>query len=75
MFIKTLTIINYLDESYPQPPLLPGTARDRAQIRALAELIVSQLHPPINLRSQYMERAKVARSRTNDGKIHRSTMA
>jgi glutathione S-transferase len=23
MFIKTLTIIEYLDESYPQPPLLP----------------------------------------------------
>ena len=33
---QSMAIIDYLDETHPQPPLLPGGARDRARIRSLA---------------------------------------
>jgi maleylacetoacetate isomerase/maleylpyruvate isomerase len=33
---QSLAIIEYLDETHPQPPLLPGSAVERARIRALA---------------------------------------
>src|SRR3546814_9762735 len=42
---------------WPQPPLLPATARDRARVRALAQLIACDVHPLNNLRvMQYLER-------------------
>ncbi len=60
MFVETLSIIEYLDETYPDPPLLPGNARDRAQIRTLAEVIAANLHPMINLRMQlYLEDVEI----------------
>ena len=31
-FIQSLAIIEYLDETYPDPPLLPKTAEDRARV-------------------------------------------
>src|SRR5256886_5093966 len=33
---QSLAIIEYLEETHPQPPLLPGPAADRAQVRSLA---------------------------------------
>src|SRR5205823_13506304 len=33
---QSLAIIEYLEENHPQPPLLPGSAADRAQVRSLA---------------------------------------
>ena len=33
---QSLAIIEYLDERYPLPPLLPGNANDRARVRAIA---------------------------------------
>ena len=47
---QSLAIIEYLDEVYPQPALLPGTALDRARIRALALDIACEIHPINNLR-------------------------
>src|SRR3546814_11300154 len=42
---------------WPQPPLLPATARDRARVRALAQLIACDVHRLKNLRvMQYLER-------------------
>src|SRR5690606_19585833 len=35
---QSLAILEYLDEMWPEPPLLPATARDRARVRALAQL-------------------------------------
>lgn len=47
---QSLAIIEYLDESFPDLPLLPATARERAHVRALAQLIACDVHPLGNLR-------------------------
>lgn len=47
---QSLAIIEYLDEIHPAPPLLPGSARDRAIIREMALTIAADIHPPGNLR-------------------------
>jgi maleylacetoacetate isomerase len=48
--IQSLAIIEYLDETYPEPPLLPNAAADRARVRALAEIVACDIHPINNLR-------------------------
>lgn len=54
---QSLAIIEYLDETHPQPPLLPGDALGRACIRALAQAIACDIHPINNLRVlQYLSR-------------------
>jgi len=47
---QSLAIIEYLEETHPQPPLLPGDAASRARIRALALDIACEIHPLNNLR-------------------------
>jgi maleylacetoacetate isomerase len=47
---QSLAIIEWLDETYPAPPLLPRDAFDRAQVRALALSIACDIHPLQNLR-------------------------
>ena len=47
---QSLAIIEYLDETHPEPPLLPGDARSRARIRGLAQDIACEIHPLNNLR-------------------------
>ncbi|HXW48466.1 MAG TPA: maleylacetoacetate isomerase [Xanthobacteraceae bacterium] len=45
VLIQSLAIIEYLDETHPQPPLLPKDPIGRARVRALAELIACDIHP------------------------------
>lgn len=47
---QSLAIIEYLDETHPEPPLLPGNAVQRAHIRALALAVACDIHPLNNLR-------------------------
>ncbi|WP_070158044.1 maleylacetoacetate isomerase [Sphingobium phenoxybenzoativorans] len=47
---QSLAICEYLDERYPDPPLLPGGAIARAQVRAFAQVIACDIHPVQNLR-------------------------
>jgi maleylacetoacetate isomerase len=47
---QSLAIIEYLDETRPDPPLLPSRAADRARVRALAEIVACDIHPINNLR-------------------------
>ena len=47
---QSMAIIEYLDETHPQPPLLPGDAFSRARIRSLAQDIACEIHPIDNLR-------------------------
>jgi maleylacetoacetate isomerase/maleylpyruvate isomerase len=47
---QSMAIIEYLDETHPQPPLLPADALGRARVRALAQLISCEIHPLNNLR-------------------------
>ncbi len=46
---QSLAIIEYLDETRPEPPLLGGTAVDRARIRAFALAIACDIHPIQNI--------------------------
>ncbi len=42
---QSLAIMEYLDERYPSPPLLPGDAAGRARVRALCQITVADSHP------------------------------
>ena len=50
LLTQSIAIIEYLDETYPEPSLLPGDAFKRARIRALAQDIACEIHPINNLR-------------------------
>jgi maleylacetoacetate isomerase/maleylpyruvate isomerase len=47
---QSMAIIEYLDETHPEPPLLPRDVAGRARVRALAQLIACEIHPLNNLR-------------------------
>lgn len=47
---QSLAIVEYLDECWPEPALLPESAADRAWVRSLAQLIACDIHPINNLR-------------------------
>ena len=47
---QSLAIIEYLDEKYPQPPLLPHDPLGRAYVRGIALSIACEIHPLNNLR-------------------------
>ena len=49
-FTQSLAIIEYLEERYPEPPLLPPTPEARARVRAIALAIACDIHPLDNLR-------------------------
>jgi maleylpyruvate isomerase len=48
---QSVAIIEYLDETHPQPPLLPSTPAGRARVRALALAVACEIHPINNLRT------------------------
>ena len=50
IFSQSLAIIEYLEERYPKPPLLPSDAAGRAVVRSMALLIACEVHPIQNLR-------------------------
>jgi maleylacetoacetate isomerase len=43
--VQSLAILEYLDEMHPAPPLLPRDVRDRAHVRALAQMVAMDAHP------------------------------
>lgn len=47
---QSLAIIDYLEEIFPEIPLLPHTILDKTQVRSLALLIACDMHPINNLR-------------------------
>jgi maleylpyruvate isomerase len=47
---QSLAIIEYLEERYPKPLLLPSDAAERAVVRSMALLIACEVHPIQNLR-------------------------
>jgi maleylacetoacetate isomerase len=54
---QSLAIMEYLDETFPERPLLPAVARDRQRVRAIAAMVACDIHPLGNLRvQQYLER-------------------
>lgn len=45
VLIQSPAILEYLDEAYPEPPLLPVGAVNRARVRAVASIIACDIHP------------------------------
>jgi len=57
VLIQSLAIIEYLDETHTEPPLLPKDSIARAQARALAEIVACDIHPLNNIGSlRYLKR-------------------
>jgi maleylpyruvate isomerase len=50
VLLQSLAIIEYLDEKYPEPALLPVELLEKARVRALAQVIACEMHPLNNLR-------------------------
>lgn len=46
---QSLAILDYLDETRPEPPLLPAEPAGRARVRAIAQAIAVDIHPICNL--------------------------
>ncbi len=49
-FTQSLAILEWLDERYPEPPLLPVDAAARARVRGMMYAIACDIHPLNNLR-------------------------
>jgi maleylacetoacetate isomerase len=47
---QSMAIIEYLDETHPEPPLLPREPLARAKVRGLAQLVACEIHPLNNTR-------------------------
>ena len=52
LLTQSLAIIEYLDEVYPGPKLLPMVPLDRAYVRAFSQIIACEIHPLNNLRTR-----------------------
>ncbi|AZV21662.1 maleylacetoacetate isomerase [Mesorhizobium sp. M7A.F.Ce.TU.012.03.2.1] len=50
LLTQSLAIIEFLDETSPEPPLLPKDPAGRARVRMLAQMIACDIHPVNNLR-------------------------
>ena len=56
---NSLAVIEYLDELFPEPPLLPSDAASRARVRQISQAIACDIHPLQNLRVlQYAARGE-----------------
>ena len=50
VFIQSLAIMEYLEETHPTPAILPRAPADRARVRALSQIVACEMHPLNNLR-------------------------
>jgi maleylpyruvate isomerase len=56
VIVQSLAIIGYLNEVYPQPPLLPRDPIESARVRAVSQIIACDIHPLNNLGTlQYLK--------------------
>ena len=49
VYTQSLAILEYLEERYPEPALLPRDVAARAHVRALADIVACDMHPINNL--------------------------
>lgn len=55
---QSMAICEYIDEAWPEPPLLPADPLGRARVRAFAQAIACDIHPVQNLRVLKMLKAR-----------------
>jgi maleylpyruvate isomerase len=61
VLIQSPAIIEWLEESYPNPPFLPNNPFDRAHVRAMASIVACDIHPINNRRIlEYLKRELLA---------------
>jgi maleylacetoacetate isomerase len=71
VLIQSLAIIEYLDETHPEPPLLPRGPLARAKVRALAQVIACDIHPLNNVAPlRYLKRELGQDQEKIDGWYH-----
>jgi maleylpyruvate isomerase len=64
---QSLAIIEYLEETHPEPPLLPKSPADRAYVRSVALQVACEIHPLNNLRVlKYLKHTVGADDATRD---------
>ena len=64
---QSLAIIEYLEETHPEPPLLPKSPADRAYVRSVALQVACEIHPLNNLRVlKYLKHTVGANDETRD---------
>ncbi len=51
VLVQSLAIMEYLDEAYPEPPIMPPAPLDRAYVRAVSQIVACEIHPLNNLRT------------------------
>lgn len=61
---QSLAIIEWLDETHPEPPLLPRQPVARAHVRAMAQVIACEIHPLQNLRVLTYLRGELGQDQT-----------
>ncbi|WP_107855243.1 maleylacetoacetate isomerase [Neisseria weaveri] len=69
---QSMAVVEYLDEAYPEYPLLPENITERARVRAMAQLVACDIHPLNNLRVlQYLQnRAGLSEEAKNEWYAH-----
>lgn len=68
LLVQSLPILEYLDERWPAPPLLPRDLEARARVRALADTVACDIHPLNNARVlRYLERDLALTRAQRDG--------
>jgi maleylpyruvate isomerase len=72
---QSLAIIEYLDEAYPEPRLIPRTATGRARVRSLSLLVACEIHPLNNLRALQYLRKQLGQSEEQVGVWYRHWIA
>lgn len=67
ILIQSMAILEYLDETHPEPPILPRDPVGRARVRGLAEAVACDIHPINNLRilTYLKKELKVSEEDTN----------
>lgn len=56
VIVQSPAILEWIEERFPDPPLLPAGADDRATVRAMMAIVACDIHPLNNLRVQTMLR-------------------